>query len=144
MTTEKDYASVKAKGTPYDSLIRQEADRNNIPYDYMHKLIYNESSFEPTAKSPKGPLGLGQFTELTGKAYGLMTPEDRMDPQKAVPAIARHLKDLSGAYPSTGNPGCYVPDRLCNESRWLSFQTILAIGGYLCVGHSLFLSQWRR
>jgi len=98
MTTNYDYASVKAKGTPYDNLIRQEADRNNIPYDYMHKLIYNESSFEPTAKSPTGPLGLGQFTELTGKAYGLMTPEDRMDPQKAVPAIARHLKDLSGAY----------------------------------------------
>ncbi|MHC8370147.1 transglycosylase SLT domain-containing protein [Pseudomonas sp. MDT1-85] len=93
-----DYASVKAKGTPYDSLIRQEADRNNIPYDYMHKLIYNESSFEPTAKSPKGPLGLGQFTELTGKAYGLMSPEDRMDPAKAIPAVARHLKDLSGAY----------------------------------------------
>lgn len=98
MTTNNDYASVKAKGTPYDSLIRQEADRNNIPFDFMHKLIFNESSFEPTAKSPTGPLGLGQFTELTGKAYGLMTPEDRMDPQKAVPAIARHLKDLSGAY----------------------------------------------
>lgn len=98
MTTNNDYASVKAKGTPYDSLIRQEADRNNIPYDYMHKLIYNESSFAPTAKSPKGPLGLGQFTELTGKAYGLMSPEDRMDPQKAIPAVARHLKDLSGAY----------------------------------------------
>ncbi|TMU78830.1 transglycosylase [Pseudomonas fluorescens] len=98
MTTNYDYASVKAQGTPYDSLIRQEADRNNIPFDFMHKLIFNESSFEPTAKSPKGPLGLGQFTELTGKAYGLMTPEDRMDPQKAVPAIARHLKDLSGAY----------------------------------------------
>jgi len=93
-----DYASVKAKGTPYDSLIRQEADRNNIPYDYMHKLIYNESSFNPTAESPTGPLGLGQMTELTGKAYGLMTPADRMDPVKAIPAIARHLKDLSGAY----------------------------------------------
>ncbi|MFJ4131875.1 transglycosylase SLT domain-containing protein [Pseudomonas cyclaminis] len=93
-----DYESVKAKGTPYDALIRQEADRNEIPYEFMHKLIYNESSFNTTAKSPTGPLGLGQFTELTGKAYGLMTPQDRLDPQKAVPAIARHLKDLKGAY----------------------------------------------
>ncbi|MFL1495523.1 transglycosylase SLT domain-containing protein [Pseudomonas antarctica] len=93
-----DYESVKAKGTPYDAMIRQEADRNEIPYEFMHKLIYNESSFNNSAKSPTGPLGLGQFTELTGKAYGLMTPEDRMDPQKAVPAIARHLKDLKGAY----------------------------------------------
>ncbi|WP_426101488.1 transglycosylase SLT domain-containing protein [Pseudomonas sp. PSPC3-3] len=93
-----DYESVKAKGTPYDAMIRQEADRNEIPYEFMHKLIYNESSFNTTAKSPTGPLGLGQFTELTGKAYGLMTPQDRLDPQKAVPAIARHLKDLKGAY----------------------------------------------
>ena len=92
------YESVKTKGTPYDVLIRQEADRNNIPYEFMHKLIYNESSFDSSAKSPTGPLGLGQFTELTGKAYGLMSPQDRMDPTKAIPAVARHLSDLSGAY----------------------------------------------
>ncbi|POA61139.1 transglycosylase SLT domain-containing protein [Pseudomonas sp. GW531-R1] len=98
MTTSDNYESVKAKGTPYDALIRQEADRNEIPYEFLHKLIYNESSFNTTAKSPTGPMGLGQFTELTGKAYGLMTPQDRLDPQKAVPAIARHLKDLKGAY----------------------------------------------
>src|SRR5450830_1335491 len=98
MTTSDDYESVKTKGTPYDSLISQEADRNEIPYEFMHKLIYNESSFNTVAKSRTGPLGLGQFTELTGKAYGLMTPQDRLDPQKAVPAIARHLKDLKGAY----------------------------------------------
>ncbi|AZD80960.1 transglycosylase SLT domain-containing protein [Pseudomonas chlororaphis] len=98
MTTGNEYASVKAKGTPYDGLIRQEADRQGIPYDFMHKLIFNESSFNPTAKSPTGPLGLGQMTELTGKAYGLMSPADRMDPAKAIPAVARHLKDLSAAY----------------------------------------------
>lgn len=96
--TDRDYAAVKAAGTPYDAMIRQEADRQGIPYDFMHKLIFNESSFNPTAKSPTGPLGLGQMTEMTGKAYGLMSPEDRMDPVKAIPAIARHLKDLSGTY----------------------------------------------
>ncbi len=96
--TRENYASVKTAGTPYDAMIRQEADRQGVPYDFMHKLIFNESSFNPTAESPKGPLGLGQFTELTGRAYGLMTPEDRMDPVKAIPAIARHLKDLSGTY----------------------------------------------
>lgn len=86
MTTPNDYASVKAKGTPYDSLIRQEADRNEIPYEFMHKLIYNESSFNSTAKSPTGPLGLGQFTELTGKAYGLMTPTRPIGPTEGSPS----------------------------------------------------------
>lgn len=94
----QDYAAVKAAGTPYDSLIRQEADRQGISYDFMHKLIFNESSFNPTAESPTGPLGLGQFTKLTGQAYGLMTPEDRMDPQKAIPAVAQALKGLTTTY----------------------------------------------
>lgn len=98
MENSKDYAAVKAAGTPYDAMIRQEADRQGIPYGFMHKLIFNESGFNPSAKSPTGPLGLGQMTEMTGKAYGLMSPEDRMDPVKAIPAIARHLKDLSGTY----------------------------------------------
>ena len=93
-----DYAAVKAAGTQYDALIRQEADRQGISYDFMHKLIYNESSFQPSAESPTGPLGLGQFTAATGRAYGLMTPEDRMNPQLAIPAIAKALKDLNTTY----------------------------------------------
>lgn len=95
---DTDYAAVKAAGTPYDSMIRQEADRQGISYDFMHKLIFNESSFNPTSESPTGPLGLGQFTEMTGRAYGLESPEDRMDPSKAIPAVARHLKDLNSSY----------------------------------------------
>ena len=93
-----DYSSIKAAGTPYDNLIRSAAESEGVRYDLLHKQIYNESSFHPDAQSPEGPLGLGQFTEATGKAYGLMTPEDRMDPLKAVPAMARHMKDLIGQY----------------------------------------------
>lgn len=98
MNSKDEYTQVLAKGTPFDSMIRQEADREGVPYDFAHKLIFNESRFKTEAKSPTGPLGLGQFTEATGKAYGLMSPEDRMDPQKAIPAVMRHLKDLKGAY----------------------------------------------
>lgn len=96
MNRDEEYKQLSQAGTPYDGLIRTEADRQGVPYEYMHRLIFNESTFQNTAKSPTGPLGLGQFTEATGKAYGLLTPEDRMDPVKAVPAIARHLKDNIG------------------------------------------------
>lgn len=98
MNAKNEYAQVLANGTEFDGLIRQEADREGVPYEFAHKLIFNESRFKPTAKSPTGPLGLGQFTALTGKAYGLMTPEDRKDPAKAIPAVVRLIKDLSGAY----------------------------------------------
>ncbi|WP_409300091.1 transglycosylase SLT domain-containing protein [Pseudomonas sp. KCJK8993] len=94
----KDYERIKAAGTPYDNLIRSAAESEGVRYELLHKQIYNESSFEPKAKSPTGPLGLAQFTEATGKAYGLMTPEDRMDPTKAVPAMARHMRELIDKY----------------------------------------------
>ncbi|TBN49843.1 transglycosylase SLT domain-containing protein [Pseudomonas sp. BGI-2] len=96
MTTE--YENIKATGTQYDNLIRSAAESEGVRYDLLHKQIYNESSFKSDAKSPTGPLGLAQFTEATGRAYGLMSPEDRLDPVKAVPAMARHMRDLIDKY----------------------------------------------
>ena len=93
-----DYASIKATGTQYDNLIRSAAESEGVRYDLLHKQIYNESSFKSDAKSSTGPLGLAQFTAATGRAYGLMSPEDRLDPLKAVPAMARHMRDLIDKY----------------------------------------------
>ena len=94
----KTYADVKAAGTPYDGMIREAADANGVSYDYLHKKIFNESSFNPNAKSPTGPRGLGQFTKATGAAYGLVTDEDFFDPGKSIAASARHTADLLKTY----------------------------------------------
>lgn len=94
----KEYEAVKATGTQYDSLIRQAAEAEGVRYDLLHKQIFNESRFKADAKSPTGPLGIAQFTKATGRAFGLMTPEDRMDPSKAVPAMARHMRQLIDQY----------------------------------------------
>lgn len=98
MNRKDEYAKVLAEGTPYDEAIRQAADANGVPYEYLHKKIFNESSFNPNAKSPTGPLGLGQFTRATGRAYGLMTDEDRLDPIKSINASAAFTRDLMGTY----------------------------------------------
>lgn len=95
MTT---YAELKAKGTQYDSMIREAADANGVNYDYLHKKIFNESSFNPNAVSPTGPRGLGQFTKATGRAYGLVTDEDFFDPAKSINAAAQFTRDLVGTY----------------------------------------------
>jgi hypothetical protein len=94
----KTYADVKSQGTPYDGLIREAADANGVSYDYMHKKIFNESSFNPNAKSPTGPRGLGQFTKATGRAYGLVTDEDFFDPAKSIAAATKHTADLLRTY----------------------------------------------
>ncbi|QNJ57527.1 internal virion protein D / murein transglycosylase [Pseudomonas phage PlaquesPlease] len=98
MNRKDEYAKVLANGSPYDDMIRQAADANGVPYEYLHKKIFNESSFNPNAKSPTGPRGLGQFTAATGKAYGLVTDEDFFDPVKSINAAAQHTRDLMGTY----------------------------------------------
>jgi hypothetical protein len=98
MNRKDEYAKLLAEGTPYDQMIRDAADANGVNYDYLHKKIFNESSFNPTAKSPTGPRGLGQFTKATGRAYGLVTDEDFNDPQKSINAAASLTRDLLGTY----------------------------------------------
>ncbi|WYW04295.1 internal virion protein with endolysin domain [Pseudomonas phage vB_PpuP-Kompost-2] len=95
---KKTYADVKAAGTQYDGMIREAADANGISYDYLHKKIFNESSFNPNAQSPTGPRGLGQFTRATGRAYGLVTDEDFFDPAKSIGASAKLTADLLKTY----------------------------------------------
>lgn len=98
MSRKDEYAAILKNGTPYDQMIREAADANGVNYDYLHKKIFNESSFNPNAKSPTGPRGLGQFTAATGRAYGLVTDADFFDPAKSINASAKLTRDLLGTY----------------------------------------------
>lgn len=87
------YAKIKAEGGPYDSLIQTAAANHGVSYDLLHKQLFKESSFNPNAKSPTGPRGIGQFTKATGLAYGLERDEDFYNPEKSIDAAARHMRD---------------------------------------------------
>jgi soluble lytic murein transglycosylase-like protein len=66
----------------------------------MLALAERESGFDPSARSrlwaSRGRIGLGlyQFIPQTGRLYGLMSDEDRLDPGKSIDAAMRFMADI--------------------------------------------------
>lgn len=81
--------------SPYDSLIKVQADSLGWDWKLLAAVIYHESRFKIEAESPKGASGLMQ---MVPDSHRKLTQEDIIDPEKSISAGAHFLAKLYRKY----------------------------------------------
>lgn len=81
--------------SPYDELIRENADSIGWDWRLLAAVIYQESHFRHNVRSRRGAEGLMQMMPHTA---GRMEAEDLTDPAQSIRAGAKYLKMLEGYY----------------------------------------------
>jgi len=76
---------------PYRELIASMSEAHGVDPLLVRALIQVESGYRPTAKSPKGAMGLMQLMPSTAREYKVRNP---YDPKSNVAAGVKHLKSL--------------------------------------------------
>ena len=85
-----------SRASAYLPMIQAEFQKAGLPKDLAYKAMI-ESGFNPRARSHANAVGMWQFMKHTGNQYHLQYnswTDERMDPEKATPAAARHLTYL--------------------------------------------------
>lgn len=80
----------------YRDLFEEAGAVNNIDWRLIAAVGYQESQWDPKAKSPTGVRGLMMLTQNTAKELGI---DDRLDPAKSIEGGARYLNKLREKIP---------------------------------------------
>ncbi len=89
---KSDYSSLGgSKISPYDDLIKAEAEKLGWDWRLLAALVYQESMFDPEGESWAGAKGLMQLMPETAKQFGVT---DRSDPYQSLRGGVRYLMHL--------------------------------------------------
>lgn len=79
-----------ANGQKYEKDFIAASAVHGLPAGLLSRVAYQESRYNPKARSPVGAIGLMQFMPATAKDFGI----DPLDPIDSIYASARYLKQL--------------------------------------------------
>lgn len=89
--------AAKLKRAEFSPLIEAAAHRYSVDPELLHAVIRAESSYNPSAVSNKGAIGLMQLMPGTAARYGVNDP---YDPEENIAGGARYLSDLMDMFGS--------------------------------------------
>jgi soluble lytic murein transglycosylase-like protein len=92
-----DRGAVQGSPEQYRAYALKRAEELGLDPMFVDSVFNTEYRYKHDAKSPTGPVGIGQLTKATAKAYGL-DPKERTDPYKNIDASLRFMTDLNKKY----------------------------------------------
>ena len=99
VTVEPDHTQSSAFTNAFDSVcqtLQAAAHLNDLPLEFLTRLIWQESRFNAHAISPAGAQGIAQFMPGTAAWIGLANPFDVADAITKSAALLRSLKSQFG------------------------------------------------
>jgi membrane-bound lytic murein transglycosylase F len=92
---------IKTRLPKYEQIIRNACERHGFDWRLVTALIYQESQFNPLARSFTGVKGLMQLTLPTAREMGI---ENRLDPEQSIMGGVRYLRKLYDLYDQAQGP----------------------------------------
>ncbi len=92
---DKFHERIRTRLPRYEESIKRSAKKYGFDWRLIAAVIYQESQFDPEARSHRGVRGLMQLTDLTAKEVGVT---DRLDPEQSIMGGVKYLKNLYQRY----------------------------------------------
>ncbi|OSM04403.1 putative lytic transglycosylase, catalytic [Magnetofaba australis IT-1] len=88
---------IESRLPQYERWFKKAGRRYRIPWRLLAAQSYQESHWNPEAKSPTGVRGIMMLTRVTAKALGV---SNRLDPKQSIMGGARYLANMRRRLPS--------------------------------------------